>query len=166
MQLNRKVGGPARWLCLALGAVVTACGETMIPSTPVSAAVTLSPAPGALAVPRNAAISMTASIPMDSATCLGRMQLRLGDSTGALIPAHMSFTDDHRGMMLHPDTLLEPLTRYWMQVSDSMMGSFSGMMGGGSMMGTATMSHSMRLEPSAGAMRMAGGIGWTFTTGP
>lgn len=154
-----------RGLAAAIGVtMLTGCGEGMGLESPIAVAAIVSPAPNVQGVARNAAITMDVPYAMDSTTCGNRMLLHLGDSLGPLIPAHMSFADGYRRMMIQPDSALAPMTTYFVHVRDSMMTAGGTGMMGGDMCGSCR--QMMLMEPPVGGVRMGGGMGWSFTTGP
>jgi hypothetical protein len=126
----------------------------------------VSPGANATAVPRTAVMTMDAGLVMDTAFCAGRMLLHVGGSTGPLVPGRMTWENGNRRMVFRPDSLLAPMTTYFVHVRDSMMTSdaMAGSMMSGGMTGSGGM-HSMTMQPPAGGMRMGDGMGWTFTTG-
>lgn len=144
---------------VALGA----CSEPMSGNVSVTVSAT-SPAPNAMGVTRGDTIGLLMDMPMDSASCAMRFTLHRGDSTGPEVSGRFSFGDGYRRMMFIPDSLLEPDTRYFAHMRDSMMMG-SGMHAndmGGQMMGGGRM---MMGSLPAGAVRMGDGMGWSFTTG-
>lgn len=102
--------------------------------------------------------------PVDSAWCVARFTLHMGDSTGLAVPGRMMFGDRYRQMMFVPDSMMRPLTRYFAHMRDSVMmrdamrdDGMGRQMGGGRMM--------MIGDIPAGAMRMRDGMGWPFSAG-
>ena len=152
----------SRWMLVAAATGLTACSSGM-DTTPVSVSVVVSPAANAAAVSRSAPITMDAGMSMDPSSCSGRMLLHLGDSTGPLVPAHITWGDSNRRMVLQPDAMLAPMTTYFVHVRDSMMTSSNGGMMTG---GMSNMRRMMFDQPPVGGMRMGDGMAWTFTTGP
>jgi hypothetical protein len=152
---------------LAAGMLVAAagCSESSGPmGAPVSASVTVAPAPNAMNVSRGDTVRMGLDMPMDSASCVLRFTLHMGDSTGVAVPGRMTFGDGYRQMMFVPDSLMRPGTRYFAHMRDSVMmrdgmhdDGMGGQMGGQRMM--------MMGDIPAGATRMRDGMGWSFTTG-
>jgi hypothetical protein len=149
-------------LFVLLGAV-GACSDSTAP-TPVTPTVAVSPAPNATGVGRGDTVLMTLDMPMDSASCLNRFILHVGDTTGMIVPGHMEFADGYRQMMFIPDGPMDAGTEYFAHMRDSVMvrSDTDGMGGMGGMMGGQMM---MFMDPPAGAMRIGGGMGWRFTTG-
>lgn len=148
-------------------AVAAACAGSTMPGTgAVSASVTaVSPAPNALSVSRGDTIEMTVDMPMDSASCRARFTLHVGDSAGVAVPGHMRYGDGYRQMMYVPDSLLQPGTRYFAEMRDSVMvGDGMGGMSDQGMMGGQHQTMMFAQIP-AGATRMGSGMGWYFTTG-
>jgi len=143
---------------LAIAAAALAACSSMT-EAPMSLNVTASvaPAPAATGVSLTAPVTMDTPMAMDTTTCIGRMLLTVGDSLGPAVPAHLTFGNGYRRMVLQPDAPLAPMTTYFVHVRDSMM-TQNGMMGSG-------MGQMMMFDPPAGAMRMRDGMGWTFTTG-
>lgn len=152
---------------LAVGATVLSvagCRDGMTGVALIPVAAVVSPAPGASEVARDGPVTMDVPMAMDTAGCAGRMLLHVGDSLGPLVPTHMAFADGGRRMAIHPDPVLAPRTTYFVHVHDSMAtAGGTGMMRGGM---CASCRQMMVLEPPAGAVRMGGGVGWAFTTGP
>jgi hypothetical protein len=152
---------------LAAAAIgVAACSEAMMTGFgPVSTSVAVSPTPNASAVARTDTVRVRFDMPVDSVSCLTRFALHMGDSTGTAVAGRMWFGDGYRQMMFVPDAPMQPGTRYFGHVRDSVMmrqgmhdsGMSGSMMGGGWMMMTGQM--------PAGAVRMSDGMGWSFTTG-
>ena len=152
----------SRWAVVVTAAALAACSSSTDVTTPVSVSAVVSPAANAVGVSRGAAVTMDAGMSMDTASCSGRMLLHVGDSTGPLVPAQMTWDNGNRRMVLQPSALLAPMTTYFVHVRDSMMTASGGTMGGG-MNGMRPM---MFDQPPTGAMRMGDGMAWTFTTGP
>lgn len=147
----------------ALFILAAGCSDTTSMMSPVSASVSaLSPAPNSTNVSRRDTVMLWTDMPMDSASCLGRFRLHMGDSTGTLVPGRIMFGDNYGRMMFVPDSMLQAGTMYFAHVQDGMMSGGSGMGSGSGMGGSRPM---MFDQPPAGAMRMADGMGWTFTTG-
>jgi hypothetical protein len=158
---------------VALFLVATAAGckdSTDTASSTVTPSLTVSPAPNAMHVARGDAIGLMVDRALDTASCRARFTLRVGDSTGALVPGRMQFGDGYRQMMFVPDAPLQAGTRYVAHMRDSVMVGNGmggmGMMGGTAMMGGQNqMMVMMFTQMPAGAMRMGDGMGWYFTTG-
>lgn len=152
-------------LTVAAAAVAAACSDNSGPDmAPVSASVSVAPAPNAANVSRGDTIRMWFDMPVDSASCLNRFTLHMADSTGEAVPGRMMFGDGYRQMMFVPDSLMRAGTGYFAHMRDSVMmretmhdDGMGGQMGGGRMM-------TMDGIP-AGATRMRDGMGWSFTTG-
>ena len=163
----------SRWLnmvtVIAAGALVACKSATAPENSQVIASAVLAPAPNASAVSRSDSVVMTFGTSVDTASCRARFALHMGDSTGALVPGHMTFGNGYRRMSFIPDSLLHPGTRYFAQMDDSVMvgNGAGGMMGGqmGGMSGTGGTQVMMFTQPPAGAVRMTAGMGWYFTTG-
>ena len=159
------------WIgAIAVVGLSAGCSDPTAVNSPVSASVSaLSPAPNASNVSRRDSIMLWTDMPMDSASCLARFSLHMGDATGPVVPGHMAFGDGYRRMMFVPDSMLRPGATYFAHAQDGMMsrGTWSGgtMMGGG--MGSGMMGGQPMMfdNPPTGAMRMSDGMGWTFTTG-
>lgn len=152
-----------RWMKLSVMVVLAACAADM-DGMRLDVVASITPAANATGVARDAAITMDAGTVMDTTACRDRMVLHMGDSTGSLVAMRLTWTNGGRTMVLTPEAPLAPLTTYFVHVRDSMLtgGTMDGgMMGGGMMDGT----HTMMMQPPAGAMRMADGMGWSFTTG-
>ena len=152
-------------LALVALAGVAACWESMGPGMTAVSVSALFPAPDAAGVARGDTIRLTLDMPMDSAGCAARFTLHVGDSSGMAVAGRILFGDGYRQMMFVPDSLLEPGTRYFAHLRDGMVmrpgmqgNSMGGMMDGGGMM-------LMAGQMPRGAVRMAGGMGWAFTTG-
>ncbi len=151
---------------LLIAAAGTACVNSTMPgSSTVSASVTaVSPTPNTLSAARGDTVVMTVSMPMDTASCRSRFTLHMGDSTGAAVPGHMSYGGDYTRMMFVPDSLLQPGTRYFAEMRDSVMvGDGMGGMSGSGMMGGQHQTMMFAQMPT-GAIRMQSGMGWYFTT--
>jgi Big-like domain-containing protein len=146
---------------------LAACGgDTTAVIAPVSTPVlALSPAPNASNVSRRDTIMLQVGTPMDSASCVNRFRLQIGDSTGAMVPGHVMYGDAYRRMMFVPDSMLLSGSTYFVHVQDGMMSGGTMMGGGGMGSGMQGGSPMMFDQPPAGAMRMSDGMGWTFTTG-
>lgn len=153
----------SRGIGVAAAIALAACSSSTDVTTPVSVSVVVSPAANAVGTSRGAPVTMDAGMSMDTTLCAGRMLLHIGDSTGALVAAHMTWDSGNRRMVLQPDVMLAPMTTYFVHVRDSMMTSADGSMMGGGMHGTRPM---MFDDPPAGGMLMRDGMAWTFTTGP
>lgn len=149
----------------AFSAIVAlgACSESMTSNASVTVS-SVSPAPYAVDVAHSDTIEILMEMPMDSASCALWFTLHRNDSTGAEIPGRFRFGDGYRRMMFIPDSLLEPATRYFAHMRDSMTMN-TGMHGngmGGQMVGGGRM---MTGSLPSGAVRMRDGMGWSFTTG-
>ena len=150
---------------VALAAGAAACSDSTAPdASPVSASVTLAPAPNAVDVSRADTIRMWLDMPADSASCVLRFTLHMGDSTGVAVPGRMMFGDGYRQMMFVPDFLMLSGTRYFAHMQGGVMmregmhdDGMGGQMDGGRVM--------MMGDIPAGAMRMRDGMGWSFITG-
>jgi hypothetical protein len=157
------------------GGLAGACSKERSGSaagTPVSGNVAVSPAPGATSVPRGAGVAVQFDYPMDSASCVNRFALHLGDTSGVAVPGRMMWDSTHRHMTFAPDSMMAPGTKYSVYMRDgmmtqgSMMGGDSTGMGGMSggqhrMVGSPMMFH----QTPPGAMRTGAGMVWSFTTG-
>ena len=146
-------------------AAAAGCSESSGPmDAPVSVSVTVAPAPNAMNVSRGDTVRMWLDMPVDSASCVLRFTLHMGDSTGVAVLGRMMFGDGYRQMMFVPDSLMRSGTRYFAHMRDSVMmregmhdDGMGGQMDGGRVM--------MMGDIPAGAMRMRDGMGWSFTTG-
>ncbi len=156
-----------------IAALVAACAkDTTGPSatTPVTASVAVTPAPGATGVSRSAAVMVVFSTAVDSASCLGRFSVHMGDSLGMVVPGRMTWDSTYHRMTFTPDSMLQLSTTYLAYMRDSvmtlggMMGGDMGGMSGGSQQGPG--SPMMFTQPPAGATATASGMLWTFATGP
>ena len=152
-------------LALVALAGVAACWESMGPGMTAVSVSALFPAPDAAGVARGDTIRLALDMPMDSTDCATRFTLHVGDSSGRAVPGRILFGDGYRQMMFVPDSLLEPGTRYFAHLRDGMVmrpamhgNGMGGMMDGGGMM-------LMTGQMPPGVLRMADGMGWTFTTG-
>jgi len=154
-----------RLLVVVALAGLAACSDTAGPATAAVSVSAVAPAPNAANVARGDTIRMWLDMPMDSASCAMRFTLHVGDSTGTVVPGRMTFSDGYRQMMFVPNSLMQPGTRYFAHMRDSVMmrggmhdnGMGGQMMGGGWMLMTGQMPQ--------GAVRMGDGMGWSFTTG-
>ena len=136
-----------------LGATFLAAATLAVASTP------------ARAQARGDTIEMMVNVAMDTASCRARFTLHVGDSTGAVVPGGMRYGAGYQQMLFVPDALLQPGTRYFVHMQDSVMVG-NGMGGMGTMGGRQQpMQMMMFTQPPAGAMRMGAGMGWYFTTG-
>jgi hypothetical protein len=112
---------------------------------------------------------------MDSASAVGHFAVHMGDSTGPIVPGHMTWDSTHRHMSFVPDSMLAAGTRYsiymrnGMMTRGTMMGGGSMGMGGGRGMGAAgrgmAASPMMFNQAMPGAATTGGGMMWSFTTG-
>jgi hypothetical protein len=146
-------------------AIAVGCTNVTDPvASAVTPSVTVSPAPNASNVARGDTIVMSVNLAMDTASCRTRFTLHLGDSTGAAVPGHMRFGNGYQQMRFVPDSPLQPGTRYFALMRDSVMVGDG--MGGMGMMGRQqSMMVLMFTQPPAGAIRVGAGMGWSFTTG-
>lgn len=152
------------FLLMAVLAGATGCMDSMHDATVAVSVSAVSPAPSAGAVARGDTIRSWMDMPMDSASCAMRFTLHVDDSLGAPVAGRLLFADGYREMMFVPDSLLQPGTSYFAHMRDGMTmpgGMHSGASGG--MMGGGTMMMSGHMPP--GVVRMADGMGWTFSTG-
>ncbi len=154
-------------LALLLAAGAAACGETsMMSSGAVSVSVVaVSPAPDSANVPRTDTIAMTVGMPMDTASCRTHFLLHVGDSTGVIVGGSMRYADGYQRMLFIPAAMLQARTRYFVEMRDGVMvGDGMGGMSGQGMMDGQHQTMMFDRMPS-GAIRMAAGMGWYFTTG-
>lgn len=149
---------------LALGAVSACADKSSLGTAAVSVSAVL-PGPNSTGAAPADTVRLTLDMPMDSASVVTRFTLHMGDSAGPAVPGRMMFGSGYRQMMFVPDSPMQSGTRYFAQMRDGVMmgatGSSSqtgGMMGGG-----AQMMLTGQMPP--GAMRMTGGMGWSFMTG-
>jgi hypothetical protein len=162
---------------VAVAGLVGACAKrasTPVAATPVSANVTVSPAPGTTGVQRTTAIGVQFDHPMDPATSTGRFVVHMGDSSGPIVSGRMMWDSTFQHMTFMPDSMFAPGTMYSVYMRDGMM-TRGAMMGGGSMgMGRAGMSGGrggmagstmMFDHVMSGATRTGAGMMWSFTTG-
>lgn len=156
----------SRLILAAFVVAAAGCSSDQSSNAALSVAYSVAPAPNATSVPRTSGITMDAPLAMDSASCINRMVLHMGtDTTGPVVPTHMTFENNHQRIVLHPDSMLQAMTTYTVHMRDSMLGADM-MTGSGGMMGGTTNMHPMILDQvPAGAMRMSAGMRWTFTTG-
>lgn len=145
--------------------LAAACGGATGPGPVAATLSAVSPAPNAAGVARGDTVRLWLDMPMDSAGCVMRFSLHVGDSTGAEVPGRVMFGDGYRQMLFVPEAPLQPGTRYFAHVRDGMTmrggmhdNGMGGMMNAGGMM---TMTGGM----PPGVMRMRDGMGWSFTTG-
>lgn len=162
----------ARWLRITavLACGIGGCKGATAPETAqLVASLSLAPSPNAMGVTPRDSVVMTFGTSVDTASCRARFALRMVDSTGALIPGHMTFGDGYRRMTFTPDSALHPGSRYFAEMGDSVIvgNGTGGMMGGqmGGMGGSGAVQRMMFPQPPPGAIRMAAGMGWYFTTG-
>lgn len=138
-------------------------------TTPVVASVTVSPAPGATGVARTAFIMVQFDTAADSASCVSRFAVHMGDTSGVVVPGRMMWDSTYRRMTFAPGSMLSAMTTYSVYMRDSMatlgptMGDGMGGMGGGQQRGPG--SPMMFTQPPAGATRTGDGMVWVFTTG-
>lgn len=137
----------------------------------VSPVTAVSPAPGAAGVPRQPTIAVRFGHPMDSASAVGHFAVHMGDSSGPIVPGHMTWDSAYRHMTFVPDSMLAPGTMYSVYMRNGMMTRGTMMGSGGGMGGMGGTGHGMSASPMMfnqampGAATTGGGMMWSFTTG-